>query len=869
MSYGEPIRSVTPRTVASESESPDAFLSMDDPLAAVPINHNEWMITVAAMLDLHLKSNLTLESLFCAVHMLCRLVRNPTSRVPLNNLSQLMMTGFVCLWSAAKIEETMWEPVCGKPHISQLVELGEGKYTKKDVIALECEILQALGWNISPPNMYTYLLMTVHAGYANEGDRKVRVMSRYLAELSLFDPRLVANVHPSRVAASCFYLSMRINNVKSNNKQARQQSLYPASNGCTDASVWTAPMSLFACGLQERALLPVVNIVRRIACDVLQYPTHPGRPVQVRYAQRHFEYVATQPPPSKNYSPFRTIHTSSTRLTSAAEASPNTHERLSPGEMVSPVVPPHTTRSIRNTPLSSGQSSFNQMQQQVQTTSDVRNAAFKKQLTTASSSSSRPSQKSSDSSIAEDEFKYAYMNNGDSYSSGSSELSAQELHNMKLDEAVALYTADYLKRNGLSQSLESSSTKASSNNGLHPDIARKLNPEVARRVLQSSDDLLSSFDAKSRDDDISALSEWMARLSTNDDLKNEMEEIDARLHKISKISAGDDGYDLDDPDLLSQCNLHDETGSRCSSGHHTQIFHGIDMEEFSDISDLPSAASTQNSFSLHHMPAKNAHGQMVSRMVNSTRINSQAPSNGASSSASRFGSAGSNGTTGSSSNRITSNSMGGSSSMISRQPSITHNIPSHQQNKHASTSSVAAVRSSTTSQPKSVNDVYVRRSSAYGVAPSTSSGTGKSPAAGNSNRSGRPVVSSSEQSANRSSSLMNRSAVPVRPSGVTGNTAAAAYYSRAPPQTNAMNGVIATRLARPTPGDGAVAASLNGNQLPPLDYQAAMAKAAAGKQQTASSTSNGSRLVPSGVSHNLIGSSSASSDYLNKRSAFF
>ncbi|XP_077421878.1 cyclin-P isoform X2 [Vanacampus margaritifer] len=148
----------------------------------------DWLVQVHEML--HFQD----ETLYLAIHLLNRSLR--LIKVTTTNLQLL---GIVCLFLAAKKEESLL------PEVSGLCYLMDHAYTKHQLLRMERKVLTGLKFHLSycPPLHFLLLLASVARCSA-----QMVWMSRYLLELSLLEGQCVAFL-PMHLAGAALCLARR------------------------------------------------------------------------------------------------------------------------------------------------------------------------------------------------------------------------------------------------------------------------------------------------------------------------------------------------------------------------------------------------------------------------------------------------------------------------------------------------------------------------------------------------------------------------------------------------------------------------------------------------------------------------------------
>lgn len=133
----------------------------------------EWII------DVHRKFRLQPESLYVTQ----LIIDQYLSKVKIQK-SQLHLLGVATLLIATKYEEIY------PPELRELLAISENKFTKDQVLKMEKEILQALGFILTAPSAYRFLerYRMLNRTYQ---DKEVFFYGQYILEVSLLDASLL------------------------------------------------------------------------------------------------------------------------------------------------------------------------------------------------------------------------------------------------------------------------------------------------------------------------------------------------------------------------------------------------------------------------------------------------------------------------------------------------------------------------------------------------------------------------------------------------------------------------------------------------------------------------------------------------------
>lgn len=130
-------------------------------------------ILIDWLVEVHKRCKLVQESLYLTVHVMDRFLEiYPVTR------AKMQLVGLGCLLVASKYEDT-WPP-----RISDLIFISDKMYTREEILAMECLILEKLDYNLGCPMPLNFLRR-----YSKVADSDVDVhgLSKYLLEASLLD----------------------------------------------------------------------------------------------------------------------------------------------------------------------------------------------------------------------------------------------------------------------------------------------------------------------------------------------------------------------------------------------------------------------------------------------------------------------------------------------------------------------------------------------------------------------------------------------------------------------------------------------------------------------------------------------------------
>ncbi|AGO10090.1 AaceriAAR100Cp [[Ashbya] aceris (nom. inval.)] len=153
-------------------------------------------ILVDWLIEVHLKFQLLPEALYLAINIMDRYLS--TNKV---SLSKLQLVAITSLLIAAKFEEV------NLPKLSNYVYITDNAYTVEEVKQSECNILNALEFNIGWPNPMNFLRRISKADNYNHNTRNY---AKVFLEYAMCCPKFVA-INPSVLAAMSMRCAMMLN----------------------------------------------------------------------------------------------------------------------------------------------------------------------------------------------------------------------------------------------------------------------------------------------------------------------------------------------------------------------------------------------------------------------------------------------------------------------------------------------------------------------------------------------------------------------------------------------------------------------------------------------------------------------------------
>ncbi|CAN6200541.1 unnamed protein product [Urochloa humidicola] len=151
----------------------------------------DWLVEVSE------EYKLVPDTLYLTVYLIDRfLSRNFIER------QRLQLLGITSMLVASKYEE-----ICA-PRVEEFCFITDNTYTKAEVLKMECQVLNDLGFHLSVPTTKTFLRRFLRAAQASRKTPSITLgfLANYLAELTLADYGFLKFL-PSVVAASAVFLA--------------------------------------------------------------------------------------------------------------------------------------------------------------------------------------------------------------------------------------------------------------------------------------------------------------------------------------------------------------------------------------------------------------------------------------------------------------------------------------------------------------------------------------------------------------------------------------------------------------------------------------------------------------------------------------
>ena len=194
------LTSSTMRVLEEYLDSINAYLAAKDASNGIArdymkgqkdINAKMRTMLIDWLVEVHLKFELLPQTVFSCVQLLDRfLERQGVER------SRLQLVGVCCLMIASKLEE-VYSPVA-----ADYLAVCDGAYSRAELLEMEGEILQAVGFNVLCPTSYNFL-MGFNAKVQLE--EKLLFYAQYLLETALLDTACLKHGGPLLAASAIFF----------------------------------------------------------------------------------------------------------------------------------------------------------------------------------------------------------------------------------------------------------------------------------------------------------------------------------------------------------------------------------------------------------------------------------------------------------------------------------------------------------------------------------------------------------------------------------------------------------------------------------------------------------------------------------------
>ncbi|KAM7514892.1 hypothetical protein LguiA_004475 [Lonicera macranthoides] len=150
-------------------------------------------ILIDWLIEVHRKFELTPETLYLTINIVDRYLSVKT--VP---RKELQLVGISSMLLASKYEE-IWAI-----EVNEFIAISDNAYVRKQVLLMEKAILGKLGWYLTVPTPYVFLVRFIKASVPSDDD-KMENMVFFLAELGMMNYSTITLYCPSMIAASAVY----------------------------------------------------------------------------------------------------------------------------------------------------------------------------------------------------------------------------------------------------------------------------------------------------------------------------------------------------------------------------------------------------------------------------------------------------------------------------------------------------------------------------------------------------------------------------------------------------------------------------------------------------------------------------------------
>jgi cyclin B len=158
------------------------------------INSKMRAILIDWLVEVHLKFKLMPETLFLTTNLIDRFLELKTV-----TRKNLQLVGVTAMLVASKYEE-IWAP-----EVRDFVYISDRAYTRQQILEMEKQMLNALGFHLTVPTPYQFMNRFFKAA---GGDRKFQLYASYAVECALPDYNMLQ--YPgSTLAAAGVYIAMR------------------------------------------------------------------------------------------------------------------------------------------------------------------------------------------------------------------------------------------------------------------------------------------------------------------------------------------------------------------------------------------------------------------------------------------------------------------------------------------------------------------------------------------------------------------------------------------------------------------------------------------------------------------------------------
>jgi len=222
----------------------------------VDITRKHRTILVDWLSEVCTRFKLLTETMFICVNIVDRFLQYKSV-----SKQKLQLVGVTALLIACKFEEIY------TPEVEDFIYITDQAYTRDDLLKMERLILMTLDFNLSTPTPLHFLRRFSRAAQSNS---KIHTLSKYLAELSLLEAKLLQFL-PSMVAAASVYIARKMTH---------------------QSPVWTSTLQYYS-GYSAADILPCVQELNAV---LKKQPSSSYKAIAVKYSSQQLLSVALIPP---------------------------------------------------------------------------------------------------------------------------------------------------------------------------------------------------------------------------------------------------------------------------------------------------------------------------------------------------------------------------------------------------------------------------------------------------------------------------------------------------------------------------------------------------------------------------------------------
>ncbi|KAI3829043.1 hypothetical protein L1987_03157 [Smallanthus sonchifolius] len=174
------------------SETEGALMDYMNSHSQPDLNAKMRAILIDWLIEVHRKFDLMPESLYLTINVVDRYLS--VRRVPRR---ELQLVGISAMLIACKYEE-IWPP-----EVTDLMAISDNAYPREEILTMEKAILGQLGWYLTVPTPYVFLVRYTKASLPF--DNEMENMVFFLTELGLIHYSVIITNNPSKLAASAVY----------------------------------------------------------------------------------------------------------------------------------------------------------------------------------------------------------------------------------------------------------------------------------------------------------------------------------------------------------------------------------------------------------------------------------------------------------------------------------------------------------------------------------------------------------------------------------------------------------------------------------------------------------------------------------------